>query len=60
MVKKCEECGIPLLSNEYKICEPCFYIKLKKQIPSIKFIKADGTETQNPDEAVTIQGIRLK
>jgi len=35
-------------------------MELKKWRPEIKFLRADRTETQVPEECVYIQGIRLR
>jgi len=57
---KCKICGHLLLEREEpcEICERCFCLELKRILPHIKFIRADGTETENPDEAKFIKGIR--
>ena len=57
---ECVVCGAPTPSPNVEYCELCFLMELKKWRPKIKFLKADRTETQVPEECVYIQGIRLK
>jgi hypothetical protein len=57
---KCVICGEPTPSPHVEYCELDFLMELRKWHPEIKFLKADKTETQIPEECVYIQGIRLR
>lgn len=54
---KCVICGSET-KNEADHCERCFFLELKKLIPSIKFLRQDGAETESPDEAIKIKGLK--
>jgi hypothetical protein len=56
----CVHCGQPTPSPCVEYCELCFLMELKRWVPEIKFLRADKTETQNPEECVYIQGIKFK
>jgi hypothetical protein len=61
-MKKCEVCGYPLTEEEEcaRICERCFILRLKELVPNMKLLRKDGTETNEPDEAEYLGGIKLK
>jgi hypothetical protein len=61
-MKKCKVCDYPLSEEEEAagICETCFCKRLKELYPHVKFLRADGTETDDIEEAEYIQGIELK
>ena len=56
----CWHCGKETISPAVQYCEECFLMELRKYHPKIKFLKADGTETEKIEECVYIQGIKLK
>jgi hypothetical protein len=60
-MKKCEVCGYPLTEKEEcaRICERCFISRLKELVPQMKLLRKDGSETNEPDEAEYLGGIKL-
>ena len=68
-MKKCYICGIPLSNVDYPdledvrgpmACDRCLMIEIKKREPLVKFLDAQGKETDDVDKCVTLQGIRLR
>ena len=41
-------------------CERCLLTEIKKRNPAVKFLDAQGNETNDVDKCVTLQGIGLK
>lgn len=56
----CVFCGEPTPSPRVEYCELCFLMELKMRVPELKFLRANHTETQVPEECVYIQGIVLR
>jgi hypothetical protein len=56
----CVHCGKPTSSPNVEYCKNCFLMELKTRVPQIKFLRADHTETEVPEECVYIQGIQFK
>jgi hypothetical protein len=56
----CVHCGDATPAQCVEFCQNCLLYELKLRAPKIKFLKADGTETQDAAECVVIQGIKLK
>jgi hypothetical protein len=68
-MKKCSICGIPLSNidnpelEDVRVpmtCDRCLLIEIKKSHPLVKFLDAQGKETDDVDKCVTLQGIKLK
>ena len=56
----CLSCGAETPSKNVPLCRICFLTELKLHMPTIKFLKADKTETQDPTECVIVSGMGLK
>jgi hypothetical protein len=41
-------------------CDRCLLIEIKKKYPLVKFLDAQGKETNDVDECVTLQGISFR
>ena len=68
-MKKCYICGIPISNIDNPeledvrasmACDRCLLIEIKKRYPLVKFLDAQGKETNDVDKCVTLQGIKLK
>jgi hypothetical protein len=68
-MKKCSICKIPISNidnpelEDVRVpmaCDRCLLIEIKKEHQLVKFLDAQGKETDDVDKCVTLRGIKLK